>query len=221
LSLTANGVSNYTWTSSAGSLGTLSTLTLNPAQGVNNYTVYGYNPSLSCIGQLVVTVSVSPYPVIGISGPTMVCVGEAPIYTAVGASNFTWTSGSGNLYGTSITPTLTSAQNYTVSAGNSGSHCVSKQVLSIGTSICSGLNAYHTEGIRIYPNPFYGKLQLSSVKAFTLKVFELSGRLIYRDDASATEREMDLSAFSAGVYLVEMSSDEGVTYCKVLKLVNP
>ena len=59
VTLTANGVNNYTWTSSSGPVGTASVLTISPPKGISNYTVSGFNPSLTCVGQLLVTVTVN------------------------------------------------------------------------------------------------------------------------------------------------------------------
>jgi hypothetical protein len=114
--LSANGVTNYTWTSLSGSLGTSSMLTVSPTQGVSNYTLFGFNPSLSCVGKLLVTVTVSPYPSLAVSGNTMACFGNAVTLNATGAASYTWSYTGGTFNGSVLTATLFSSQTFTVIA---------------------------------------------------------------------------------------------------------
>jgi hypothetical protein len=87
--LTAIGVQNYTWTASSGVIGTGSSVVLTPT-ATTSYTVFGVSPSVTCISQLPVVVSVFPNPLLMMTGATTVCVAETAIFTASGSASYTW-----------------------------------------------------------------------------------------------------------------------------------
>lgn len=67
---------------------------------------------------------------------------------------------------------------------------------------------------RIYPNPSNGLFTIDSeLELQSVKIFSLSGTLVYETRAVQNTLEIDLSAMEAGVYLVEVQS-AGVTLNK-------
>ncbi len=219
--LTANGVSNYTWTTASGPVGTSSVITLNPALGVYNYTLFGFNPSLSCIGQLFITLTVSPYPTLSILGPTMVCTGDAVNLLATGASNYTWTFTGGTTSGPSISTLLSSPLNYTLSASDPTGNCISKVVSSVATNACLGLSSNAIDKFKIYPNPFQDQLEIDSHITFSLSIHNLNGQFMYSTEGCVGINVIDLSALPGGAYSLMIQSEQGNSYRKLVKLVSP
>lgn len=108
--LSASGANTYTW--SVGSTLAQVNVSLNaPAC----YSVIGTGIN-GCKSMAVKCLSVTPGPVLSVSGPTMVCLGTSALLTASGATNFTWNVGpvTSTL---SVSPTITT--NYSLT-GNSG-----------------------------------------------------------------------------------------------------
>jgi hypothetical protein len=68
-----------------------------------------------------------------------------------------------------------------------------------------------------YPNPTRGKVALSFSlmysNAATIEIMDLSGRVVWVESAEVNgtyHKELDLSSYAAGVYLVRVSSEDGV-----------
>jgi extracellular elastinolytic metalloproteinase len=77
------------------------------------------------------------------------------------------------------------------------------------------------EQLRVFPNPNNGTftVQLSSSvpKAAQLRVMSIDGRLLSNWETDAfLNREIDLSTYGAGVYLVQLITDKGITNRKVV-----
>lgn len=111
ITLTASGVSTYTWLNSNLVSNTIS---VNPSTNTS-YSVVGTN-SLGCNQTAVLTVTVSgTTPVLSINNPSNnICLGRTVSLTASGALSYTWTNGVQN--GVLFTPSATNV--YTVSGQN-------------------------------------------------------------------------------------------------------
>ncbi len=125
--LTASGANTYTWIP-----GNLSgaTVTLNPLTATC-YTVIGSNAA--CSASATSCVSVIPSPTVSItSNPTLICLGSSVTYSAMGATNYTWSTGS---TGSSVQIIPLNA-NATVSviAGHTLNSCVRLQSVSVVVS---------------------------------------------------------------------------------------
>ncbi|ARN78250.1 glycosyl hydrolase [Nonlabens spongiae] len=75
----------------------------------------------------------------------------------------------------------------------------------------SNAQAQIENDIQIYPNPSSGAFNISwnSGSEFTLKVFDLSGKMISEQSVSGNATVLQLDHVSQGVYLLEISSGEG------------
>jgi hypothetical protein len=141
--LTATGMTTYTWSANAGSA-TTSTVAITP-NATDTYTVTGFNGT--CVATTTANLHVTPTPTLNVTGNSSICVGATATLTANGASNYTWTPG--NAYtATVVTPTLSTNTTYTL-VGNSaicsstitGTIVVSPSptlTITGGTPICSG-----------------------------------------------------------------------------------
>ena len=113
--LTATGATTYSWTPSTGlSSTTGSPVTANPT-ATTTYTVTGTSNGCSATGQ--VTVTVNPLPVVTVTTPPAICVGQqSATLTAGGAATYTWSPATGLSATTGVTVTATPATttSYTV-----------------------------------------------------------------------------------------------------------
>jgi len=216
--LTANGVSNYTWTSASGPVGTTSVLTLNPPLGILNYTLFGFNPSLTCVGQLFITLTVSPYPVLSVSGPTMACLGDAITLVASGATNYTWTFSGGTISGSTMATTLSSPVSFTLSGGDPNNNCISKEALSVGTNICLGLSSHEIRDFNIYPNPTQDKIVINStMEVEKITVVNSLGQELFILNKPALKQEIDLSHLPVGIYFLKAENKQRQQVFKLVK----
>lgn len=76
------------------------------------------------------------------------------------------------------------------------------------------------ENCKAYPNPFSGsfRIQLPEASSQYLKIFTLSGQLVYCDmNATGPDYDIDLSSVATGIYLVEIGGINGNNIQKVSK----
>lgn len=73
---------------------------------------------------------------------------------------------------------------------------------------------------KIYPNPTYGILTVDAVAYDSIRVLDLSGRvLINSHQINGSQKQMDLSSLDSGKYLVELLAGEKIVErCFILKL---
>lgn len=136
--LTATGGATYTWMPGSLPGGTVIVSPGSP----QIYTVTA-TTSLSCVSSKTVQVTVSPAPVITVNTSTnVVCAGFPATLTALGATNYTWSTGANGSV-TIVNPTITST--YTVVGGNgscTGSNTITISV--IGSPTVSTLSSTNT-----------------------------------------------------------------------------
>lgn len=148
--LIANGATNYTWSSNAGSA-TTSSVTVSPT-GNTTYTVTG--ESLGCIFASTTTVNVTPSLAIGLTNAVL-CSGSSTVLTASGANNYTWSANANGATTSTVQVSPTITTTYSVmgeSSGCTGSNTVTVTVNPIPTvtanssTICAGNSSILTAG---------------------------------------------------------------------------
>ncbi len=75
------------------------------------------------------------------------------------------------------------------------------------------------KNICIYPNPSNGKFTLTSNSIIqSIVIFNISGKLIYSDSAfiQQKQREIDLSGYNKGVYILKIQTRKGIDVTKLL-----
>ncbi|HQQ93127.1 MAG TPA: T9SS type A sorting domain-containing protein [Bacteroidia bacterium] len=105
--LTATGSATNTW---AGMPFNSPVLVASPSV-TSVYTVSANNSI--CVAYYTYTVQVANPPTVAVTGPTAACLGSSVLLTASGASSYSWSNGS-TTYSTSISPSSTGVQTYTV-----------------------------------------------------------------------------------------------------------
>lgn len=84
-------------------------------------------------------------------------------------------------------------------------------------------NFFLEDDIEIYPNPAFENVQLRTASPFntqlTIKVFDLNGKLIKNEnwEGFATEKSMNLSGLSQGMYLLQIESENQSILKKLIK----
>jgi photosystem II stability/assembly factor-like uncharacterized protein len=77
-----------------------------------------------------------------------------------------------------------------------------------------------TQAFRLYPNPVDASVHISlnSLNLDTrLTIWDLLGRAVYMKELSAMESDIDLTEFSSGLYIFEVSGNSGSSKSKLLK----
>lgn len=143
VNLSANGATNYTWSTGAQTASIAPTPTAN-----TTYSVYGTNFN-GCSATKSITVNTYSVPVLSISGVGAVCEGATATIGVSGAITYTWSTGSTNT-SISVTPSVTTT--YSV-IGQGNYWCTSTTVKTItvnpkptvaitgNTAICQGSGA--------------------------------------------------------------------------------
>ncbi len=182
--LTSAGATTYTWNTGS----TLNTLTVSPLS-TTNYSVTG--TSAGCLNTAVAIVSVNPLPIVTVNS-TNICVGQSSLLTALGATTYSWSTGS-TLNLLTVSPIVTT--NYTVtgitgSCTNTAVSNVSVNPLPIVTvssaTICGGQTATLTSlGASTYSWNTGSVSNLLSVSPLLTTNYTVTGTAISGCSASA------------------------------------
>jgi len=84
-----------------------------------------------------------------------------------------------------------------------------------------GVNDNSNENtITVYPNPTTGKLRIENeeLRMENVFIFDVYGRKVFEQKVENTiNKEIDITNFSSGIYLIEIHTDKGVMHKKVVK----
>ena len=73
-------------------------------------------------------------------------------------------------------------------------------------------------GLVFYPNPVSNTLRIQASKPMTgVKMFNILGALVHEIKTDSENINMDLSAYSSGIYFLTIYNDEGFTSRKIIK----
>jgi hypothetical protein len=176
------------------------------------YTISGC-PSAIASG----SVTVSPSPIVNLGADTTICTVDFP-YTltasVAGTNNqFSWNTGD-----QTQSITITMGGTYTVNVTNS-SGCSASDVIQIISDPCASLNEGLTSAIMLKPNPTQDISTLSTAGLTITKVSicNAEGQLVKEIDEIGGDVFIDLSAFSRGVYFVNVMYKEGTLVRKLVK----
>jgi hypothetical protein len=161
-------------------------------------------------------VTVNNYPSLTVSGNLNVCAGAIVNLTAGGASSYNWNN---NTTGATFTDTPLSSTVYTLTGSNGGS-CTSTLTVNVTVDPCTGLAELTTGGeLRIYPNPVKEMFTIKTDEPAILKIYNQLGMLIREDQLLVPGRQdIDVSAFSAGIYYAVLLNSSGKKVAQVIKI---
>lgn len=80
-------------------------------------------------------------------------------------------------------------------------------------------NDFNTTKFKVYPNPATSivNLQTEGLDSYTLKVTDLSGKVMATREFSGIENSLDISSYAAGVYFFEINSGSNSETIKIMK----
>ncbi len=129
---------------------------------------------------------------------------------------------------TALIPTTTVSQNATISPESGVQQNFSSPVTYtvmaengttkdylVTVTLQTGINTIEDDGISIYPNPSSGIFYISVDKVYTLKVSDLTGKLLFTKELKNTDNSIDLSNYASGVYNIILSDENTIRTYKI------
>jgi PKD repeat protein len=200
--LTASGVSSYSWTSPVSNS---AVITVSPTSNTT-YTVTG--TAAGCVGTYSATgtVVVNPTPVVSLAAITSTpCAGGAAIALSGTPSGGTY-SGTGVASG-SFTPASAGSFTVTYSFTNT-SGCSASDSKVITVDACVGIEELQTAGVKFYPNPVQDVLYINtnSTEPKSVEVYDLVGKKVISLMTSDAIISVDSRELTNGIYIVKIQS---------------
>ena len=86
-------------------------------------------------------------------------------------------------------------------------------------SQATGINDFEKNAISIYPNPTTGvlKLDFSDNEIFTVKVYDLLGKVIIERSEVTLSETIDITQYANGVYIISIQSGDKIFTTKIIK----
>lgn len=204
----ASGASSYSWNTGSNS----NVIVVSPVTNTV-YSVSGSNGVCSSVKSI--SVAVNPLPSIYVyTSDSTLCAGNSATLTAMGANSYTWNNGSVSS-SIVVSPNVTSF--YSVS-GTGSNGCSNSVLMTVHVSACTGISEQiELSGVLLYPNPIKDQLHLqySNSSLVTYKIYDLLGRELLIGEFSH-EKEIDLSAFCNGSYVIQLEVGSMSTYKKLI-----
>ena len=164
-------------------------------------------------------------PSITVNANTPLCEGETLNLTSNGGVSYDWT-GPDNFASTQQNPSISN-----ISLADSGAYvvnvsdangCSSVDSVVVTVKDCLGLSSNSNKSsLVLFPNPSQKWITLVSNNAFqnaTVTIYNTKGRRVYTKHVHATKQlKIELSAYDAGVYFVEVEDADGQQRIKLIK----
>lgn len=211
--LTANGVTSYTWNTGATSNSIIVTPTAN-----TTYTVNGDLLGCGVTANNTSTVTVNPLPNISIisSNPSFICTGQTATLTGSGAASYTWNTGA-NTNMIVITPTINTT--YTLN-GVDANGCANTSTITQNVDLCTNLDKHVNNNlslISIYPNPTKDILYIISSIKTSVSITDIAGRTILSFTINEGENKLQLNNLKEGVYFINLIEKTQTKATKFIK----
>lgn len=201
VTLTAQGASNYTWSASPSTAGTV---VIAPTV-TSGYTVTGFSPNgcSNSSGTTTLSIVVKPAPSLSVTASaSVICLGESLSMSASGAANYQWLPGNLTPPTISVAPIATTV--YTLSGSNGT--CTAKALLTITVSACTDItsNGERDEYMQIWPNPCVNGFYLRSAEACNCRLVNSTGEVVmsFRLEAGTTQF-YNVQELPQGLYILE------------------
>ncbi|MDZ4663469.1 MAG: LamG-like jellyroll fold domain-containing protein [Bacteroidota bacterium] len=182
---------------------------------LTNFTLNGPSSNF-IVGTTSITGTCGNYGGLSVVGTSTLCRGQNTTLTANGAITYTWNTNSTNTT-IAVSPTVTTT--YTVYGTDAG-NCVSRTSYTVSVFDCTGLNNLNTNGanISIYPNPTQnGLLTIKGAHKCDVVITNAVGQIVDVLKNSNETVEIDLSEKAAGIYFIQLRSENNTSTFKVIK----
>lgn len=204
--LSASGVSTYTWNTGSNA----SNIVVNPT----STTVYTVSGDLTGCGTTAVstaTVEVNSNPTVtmgSLAGPY--CINN-PTVALTGSPSGGVFSGAG-VSGSVFDPASSGAGTFTLTyVYTDANSCSGSDNESVVVSLCTGIEELSSSSVSIYPNPAKDILNISidhfSTENTHIEMFDAIGKLIVSDKVNNSLTSIDMSHLSRGMYTIRIVID--------------
>ena len=186
------------------------------------YTVQSVINGCNSLPSAAVQVSVNPLPAVFIGQLTALCVDDAPAILTASPTGGSF--GGTGVSGTQFSPATAGVGTKSVSyLFTDTKGCSNTAVTTVSVSDCVGLGTQAIEGsqLSIFPNPSNGiyLLHYNGKEPVAIMVKDMKGQVVLETHAESGQLlQLDLSAFPAGIYVIESATHDQRSYYKVLKL---
>jgi len=114
----------------------------------------------------------------------------------------------------SVSPSVTTVYSVT---GTDSLSCRNTSQITISVTACTNIVDHAvSDEITLYPNPSSGLIHIDSKGNFEMKVFTLTGQLVFEKQLIIGENEVNLSFLNAGLYFVKFLGSEYAQTVKIL-----
>lgn len=155
-------------------------------------------------------VALGTFPQVCVYNPAFALTGGTPAggsYSGTGVSAGSFNPTTAGLGTKTITYSYTDANG-----------CANTATNTISVDACLGLENNEIVPVSVYPNPTDGKLTLSNVIGNThFKVISVSGQVVLNGVVSTTANTIDLSSFENGIYVLQLTQEQGLQTIRVVK----
>jgi hypothetical protein len=208
--LSASGAVHYNWSVGA----PFQNVTVYPA-GPTVYSVTGIDVH-NCTLNETVAVMINPLPVVSVSSSEpFICRGEPIEFYANGATSYQWSNGES---GATITPSTEYDLPLNLSVtGTDNNGCSSTASITVMVDACVSVNEVRTGVFRMMPNPASSEVTIESNSEATMKISDLSGRILLEGNLQVGSQSVNISTLSSGVYLVRIQTGDSERTVRLIK----
>ena len=213
--LTASGVSTYTWDSGSNN----ATIFVNPTT-TTIYTVTGDLVGCSTTVSQTATVIVNSSPSVTLSALGALCMNSGTVALSGSPLGGTYfgTGVSGSSFDPAISGAGTFILTYTYSDVNS---CSASDSISVLVSLCTGINELTNSSIDVYPNPAKDALHImmdaALVNKAIIEMYDATGKLVTSEKIVNSQTVINLNSFATGIYTLRVVSDGNQITKRIIK----
>ena len=214
--LTASGVTTYTWNTSSNA----ASIIVNPT-GTTVYTVSGNlsGCSATAVGTATVTVNTPPTVSLGtITTPLCVDNGTIALTGTPMGGTFTGAGVTGSTFDPAAAGAGTATVVYNYTDVNSCSGSANQSVV---VSLCTGITELNNTSVVVYPNPTRDavniKLDASMINNAKIELYDAIGKLVISEEVGATITTLSLNHLARGMYTIRVVSGNDQSLIKVVK----
>jgi hypothetical protein len=99
-----------------------------------------------------------------------------------------------------------------------GEDLASHITYSVNFSIATGVSDNFENSVKVYPNPTTGKIYLAGIDAENVRVYSLTGSLVYENN-TVTNDVIDLSDLENGIYFISIKDENNQVVTKKISLM--
>jgi hypothetical protein len=154
------------------------------------------------------TITVSAYPVVSTSNPSLVCVTDGSLTLNGSPSGGTWsgTAVSGNAFSPSGAGNGSHTLVYVFTDANGCSSFVND---TITVSPCVGISEQGGVTFTMFPNPATTAFTFTAQEQGTVELLDALGNVVLAKQVVDTQTQINIEGFAAGMYLVRFTSTSG------------